>query len=1321
MKKSMVVVYNTLVSLALALGSISLLQGCGEQLTDAQYVERAREAQAKGEVRSSVINLKNALQQNPANAEARALLGQIYVEIGDGPAAEKELRQALERGMPVESLATPLAKSLLLQGKYAELLNMQVDMAQLHAQAKADYQALVGRAYLAQDQLAEAASLFNGALATKPDAPMALLGKALLAARRGEWDDARRWNQQALSVAPKFAEGWSLQGVLERRAVNLDKAQQAFAQAIASSPFNNGWYRLQRALVCLELKDYQCAEKEAQALRRISPTYRGVAYVQGRIHFDQRRFPEAQTAFEQELKNNQKDIYTLYFLALTHLAQNQPLQAEDYLKQMAALAPEAEQITKRLAQLYLQNQDFGRAGALLQEVLKRSPDDPEAIGMTGLLHLAQGEPDQGVDYVKKAAELQPKDAPARLRLGLALLEKGDSDQGIQELQNAIKLDPQLQQADIALILGYLNARRYDKALEAADALAAKQPSNPAPQNLRGLIYQRQGNIPQARAAFEQALKLQPTFSPTAISLAQLDVQAGDRPAAEARYRRVLEQDQDNLAAMLGLAELSWQAGQGEQAIAWLKKAVERQPASAPAGLALTQAYLSRNEPAEALEAVRRLRDANPDNPLVQRGLGLTQLTVGQVAEAQGSFQKLLELQPKSPEAWQLLATAQRQAGDVRSAAASMDKALSLQPDYFPAVVAKIELQIQARQFDKALAGARTMQAKYPEQAAGYRLEGDAYLEQGNFPKAIAAYRAAHAKAGDRASLLRLSNAQWRAGDHEAVVSALRSWLAAHPQDTPTRVQLAQYLRQAGRPAEAVAELANRPEQEAATPPGQGNVNQQSAGVTQADILLNQTYLQQREFDKAIAAALELVQKFPQDPMGRNLLGAAYMAKGDLAQARAAFEKALQLDPASNAAQFNLAEMDIKAGDRAAAENRYHQVLERDKGNLTALVKLAGLANQMGHTADAVKWLEQAVEANPQAVEPHLLLGNYYVQLGKLNLAWPVFRKAQELNPADPRVWIALGNAQLIARQPAEAVATFRKLVETQPNSAQAHYLLARAYGEINDAKRVTEELEQALRLDPNHLLANLALTRRLAQDGKSEEANKRLQALKQAHPQDPEVLALGGELALNQKRFGDAEAAFQEALKMAPNNILLASLARTQWQAGKKEEALATLENWLKQYPDDPQTRFNVGTYYMALNRTDQAKAAFTKVVELAPTNVLALNNLAWLLRQENPAEAQKYAERALAATPNAPVVKDTLGIILLNQGQTEQALDLLKQAAAGLPDNGDVQYHLALALARSGDKEQARKLLQDVIARRLNFSEKAQAEALLQSLGSEK
>jgi Flp pilus assembly protein TadD len=116
------------------------------------------------------------------------------------------------------------------------------------------------------------------------------------------------------------------------------------------------------------------------------------------------------------------------------------------------------------------------------------------------------------------------------------------------------------------------------------------------------------------------------------------------------------------------------------------------------------------------------------------------------------------------------------------------------------------------------------------------------------------------------------------------------------------------------------------------------------------------------------------------------------------------------------------------------------------------------------------------------------------------------------------------------------------------------------------------------------------------------------------------------------------------------------------------------------------------------------------------PNNPIILNNLALAYQQEKDARATATAELAFKYAPDSPEVMDTLGWLLVEQGNTARGLPLL-QKAASLSPKADVRYHLAVALNKSGDKAGARKELEKLLSGNTDFAKVGEAKALLKTL----
>src|SRR5437660_2230046 len=93
-----------------------------QHYTDQEHVQKAKDFQDQGKLNSALIELRNALQKNPKNSEARWRLAEVYVSQGLGEPAESELKKAKELGMDTEALKIPMGQALLLQGLYARVL-----------------------------------------------------------------------------------------------------------------------------------------------------------------------------------------------------------------------------------------------------------------------------------------------------------------------------------------------------------------------------------------------------------------------------------------------------------------------------------------------------------------------------------------------------------------------------------------------------------------------------------------------------------------------------------------------------------------------------------------------------------------------------------------------------------------------------------------------------------------------------------------------------------------------------------------------------------------------------------------------------------------------------------------------------------------------------------------------------------------------------------------------------------------------------------------------------------------------------------------------
>ena len=276
------------------------------------------------------------------------------------------------------------------------------------------------------------------------------------------------------------------------------------------------------------------------------------------------------------------------------------------------------------------------------------------------------------------------------------------------------------------------------------------------------------------------------------------------------------------------------------------------------------------------------------------------------------------------------------------------------------------------------------------------------------------------------------------------------------------------------------------------------------------------------------------------------------------------------------------------------------------------------------------------------------------------------------------------------------------------NAAPLHLRLGEIKASLGDAAGAMASFKQAADLDRKAPGPQFGIAAMLLKEGKREEAFKVARTLQQQLPNSPVGLSLEGDLLAADKQWPQAAALYQKALGLERSATLIAKQHNALRQSGRAPEAEALLRGAIQATPNDLPLRMYAGEQAMAANQWKAGAEHYDVVVKAAPGNVVAMNNLAWCLYELRDARALPLAEEAYSKAPQSPAIIDTLGLVLLEKGETKRALDLLKQAAALAPKAADIRWHYVQALAKSGDKVAAKTEAQAI---EREFPETAQAK----------
>jgi uncharacterized protein (TIGR03790 family) len=182
--------------------------------------------------------------------------------------------------------------------------------------------------------------------------------------------------------------------------------------------------------------------------------------------------------------------------------------------------------------------------------------------------------------------------------------------------------------------------------------------------------------------------------------------------------------------------------------------------------------------------------------------------------------------------------------------------------------------------------------------------------------------------------------------------------------------------------------------------------------------------------------------------------------------------------------------------------------------------------------------------------------------------------------------------------------------------------------------------------------------------------------------------------------------------------VALTLRAEAQVGMGNGREAEPLLIRAVELEPRLLSANLQLAVIYTEREDHDRAIERYRRVLASDPTNLTALNNLAYAIavNKQQPKEALSLAERALAVAPE-PLVLDTLAWIRHLLGDDAGALPLIERALAGVGDNVDVLVHAATIHAAM--KNVARATVELDKAERLNpeISKREEIRALRERL----
>ncbi|AOY87524.1 hypothetical protein BKP64_04680 [Marinobacter salinus] len=827
---------------------------------------------------------------------------------------------------------------------------------------------------------------------------------------------------------------------------------------------------------------------------------------------------------------------------------------------------------------------------------------------------------------------------------------------------------------------------------------------------RAETYAEQGQYRSALLEVKNAIQMEPDNVDHIVRLANLYLEIGAVKEASDLLAPWVDDHTDAVALTLARAY----AEQGKHLSAM--EALAKQTPGSPeeqleAALIRAKALGGSGEVAEALALYQSLAQGNPSNVEAIAGVLKTHISLGQQAQAVSAADDWLAKHEQAPEVLYWKGVAQYRENQLEAASATLTDAVAVLP------TSDVFLPIR-RDVLTTLSRVLTEQGKITE-AQVYNTILAKNIDTAAREQAEAAIAAIkEGKLEDAKSILRdmlklnpdneqisLMLGAISAGTGELDEGAQLLTENLDPETTPTQFIRAATMAQIDTGDREAALKTLRRAIEA-----RPNDNELLAmhGILALSLPEHQ--------DEGVASLSKAIGNEPDRVRLRLALARYYIGQEKPEQALAQLRMAFTSQPAEWTTTATYLNLLIQQGEQKEAAEIRDSLLNGYRDQPEALL-LASLADaQLGNQAEAIQRLEELAKESPELQAPKVALASLYARSGNSENAVNMLIDAATITPdsiqpiqqagqiyardhsiAEVKTWLAeTGEAHPELKWSTD---TLRSLISIrQGELKEARALLSqwqdsdaapvkRAMGQLllaeaqsaaraGDWSTARAKAAEAITLEPENLGFALLPVGIAQMEGDLDEAFSALDGVEQSFGENAAIILARANLLRQQQGATPAYDYLLEQWQSSQDTGLMPSLlALAKSEAPESVDQLT--DNWISKEPDSIAANLARAEWLMANKQEIVAANHYEQVISRQPGNVTALNNLAWLLREEQPDRALELAQRASELAPQNAAVLDTYGWVLHLSGKHAEARDAVEKALALAPGNPEIEDHL--------------------------------------------
>ena len=748
---------------------------------------------------SASVILKDILQSEANNGEARFLLGKLYYDTGDYQGAVKEFSKAVEFGWNKNNVVYLWMTSLRNGNSFDELRELLQNESLTSQLDKADVLALQGWEALGHKDQKKSVELFNQSLKLNADNYDALLGKVQLVINDRDLIHANDLLNQILAKYPTDPEAKLMLAMIKINDKQFANAEELLKSVLQHEPEGVITGRALNARLKL-ISVLMMGDRLDDASKLIGETYSSVpshplaTYFKGYDLFRLKEYTKSKELLNKVINSIPSHKPSLLLLGSIHYTEENYEQASFFLDRYIKSNPEHTGARKMLGVSQLKLNQADDALLTLQPVLADA--DLETLKLAGVASFQSGDIKGGLKFLQSAIAADPDDINVRFELARAYLATGEKKEAKSELEKTLKAGEGSEKAFALLTNLHLREGNTQLAIILAEKEVKRNPNSAYYHNALGQFYAMNEAFEKSKKSFEKSIANDDKYWPARLNLAKIFILQKKTDLAEVEFLKLKNEKTNNTVVRTYVRFLLAQKRQAD-AVTYLKE-VTKDEQNLQAANMLLQLYKDAGQTKEYEEYITKIAKSKNGRTLALGLEGRDLLKARNGDDAIRVYRDLVRQNPNSYLGYLDLAKAYLLKKDLFNAEESLKKSLAINPNFVPAIASLSNVYIERKDEIKAEILIDGYIKRNSRSAVGYELKGDVYAIAKKFEKSIQQYeKSLRINQFNTSAVIKLSRAYLKVGDSVKVVSTLKKYIkiAKGDRNYQLRLVLANYYKE----------------------------------------------------------------------------------------------------------------------------------------------------------------------------------------------------------------------------------------------------------------------------------------------------------------------------------------------------------------------------------------------------------------------------------------------------------------------------------------------------------------------------------------------